>query len=104
MTAPHEIELKLEVPLEGLRKLEQSKLLRGNHLPGKGVDVVSVYFDTGKLNLRKKGVSLRVRQMGGRYLQTVKRNEPGNHPVYEGGLVPSPTSRQPWPRAARRIG
>jgi inorganic triphosphatase YgiF len=78
MTAPHEIELKLEVPLEGLRKLEQSQLLRGNHLPGKGADVISVYFDTGKLNLRKKGVSLRVRQMGGRYLQTVKRNEPGN--------------------------
>jgi triphosphatase len=78
MTAPHEIELKLEVPLEELRKLKQSKLLRGNHLPGKGADVVSVYFDTGKLNLRKKGVSLRVRQMGGRYLQTVKRNEPGN--------------------------
>jgi inorganic triphosphatase YgiF len=78
MAAPREIELKLEVPLEGLRKLERSQLLRGNHLPGKGADVVSTYFDTGKLDLRKKGVSLRVRQMGGRYLQTVKRNEPGN--------------------------
>jgi inorganic triphosphatase YgiF len=78
MVTPREIELKLEVPLEGLRKLEQSQLFCGNHLPSKGADVVSVYFDTGKLDLRKKGLSLRVRQMGGRYLQTVKRNEPGN--------------------------
>jgi inorganic triphosphatase YgiF len=78
MTAPREIELKLDIPIEGVRKLEQSLLLRGNRLPGKGADVVSVYFDTGKLKLRKKGVSLRVRQMDGQSLQTVKRNEPGN--------------------------
>jgi triphosphatase len=78
MTAPREIELKLEIPLEGLRNLERSQLLRGNHLPGRGADLVSVYYDTEKLKLRKKGISLRVRQLGGRYLQTVKRNEPGN--------------------------
>jgi triphosphatase len=78
MTAPREIELKLEVPVEGLRKLERSQLLRGNHLPRKGAELVSVYFDTRKLKLRKKGVSLRVRHMGGRLLQTIKRNEPGN--------------------------
>ncbi len=78
MTAPREIELKLEVPVEGLRKLQRSQLLRGNHLPRKGAELVSVYFDTKKLKLRKKGVSLRVRHMGGRLLQTIKRNEPGN--------------------------
>jgi len=57
MTAPREIELKLEVPVEGLRKLQRSQLLRGNHLPRKGAELVSVYFDTKKLKLRKKGVS-----------------------------------------------
>jgi len=78
MMAPREIELKLEIPAEGLRKLERSELLRGNHLPRKGAELVSVYFDTRRLKLREKGVSLRVRHMDGRHLQTVKRNEPGN--------------------------
>jgi triphosphatase len=76
MKAPRETELKLEIPIEGVRKLEESPLLRG--LPGKGADFVSVYLDTGKLKLRKAGVSLRVRQIDGRFLQTVKRSEPGN--------------------------
>jgi triphosphatase len=78
MTAPREVELKLDIPVEEMRKLEQSPLLRGNHLPGKRADLVSVYFDTGKQKLRKKGVSLRVRQIDGQFLQTVKRNESGN--------------------------
>jgi inorganic triphosphatase YgiF len=78
MTAPREIELKLEIPVEGLRKLDVSQLLRGNHLPRKGAELVSVYFDTPSLKLRKKGVSLRVRHVGGQHLQTIKRNEPGN--------------------------
>jgi inorganic triphosphatase YgiF len=75
MNAPRETELKLEIPIEAVRKLE-STLLRG--LPGKAADFISVYFDTGKLKLRKKGLSLRVRQIDGQFLQTVKRNEPGN--------------------------
>jgi triphosphatase len=78
MTAPHEIELKLEVPLEGLRKLDRSQLLRRNHLHRKGAELVSVYFDTPSLTLRKRGVSLRVRHVGEQHLQTIKCNEPGN--------------------------
>jgi triphosphatase len=78
MTAPREIELKFEIPAEGLRQLEQSRLLRGKRLPRKGAELVSVYFDTGGLKLREKGVSLRVRHMDGRHVQTLKRNEPGN--------------------------
>jgi triphosphatase len=78
MTAPREIELKLEIPLEGLRKLDRSQLLRRNHLQRKGAELVSVYFDTPSLRLRKKGVSLRVRHVGGQHLQTIKCNEPGN--------------------------
>jgi inorganic triphosphatase YgiF len=76
MKAPRETELKLEIPIEAVRKLEESPLLRG--LPGKGADLVSVYFDTGKLKLRKMGLSLRVRQIDGQFLQTVKRSESGN--------------------------
>jgi triphosphatase len=78
MTAPREIELKLEIPIEGLRKLDLSQLLRRNQLPPKGAELVSVYFDTPSLKLRKKGISLRVRHVGGQHLQTIKCNEPGN--------------------------
>jgi triphosphatase len=78
MTAPREVELKLEIPVEGLRKLNLSQLLRANHVPRKGAELVSVYFDTPNLELRKKGVSLRVRHVGEQHLQTIKRNEPGN--------------------------
>jgi triphosphatase len=78
MTAPHEIELKLEIPVEGLRKLDLSQLLRRNQLPREGAELVSVYFDTPSLKLRKKGISLRVRHVGGQHLQTIKCNEPGN--------------------------
>jgi triphosphatase len=76
MKAPRETELKLEIPIEAVPKLKESRLLRG--LPGKAADLVSVYFDTGKLNLRKEGISLRVRQIEGQFLQAVKLNEPGN--------------------------
>jgi inorganic triphosphatase YgiF len=78
MKAPCEVELKLEVSVEGLRKLDRSHLLRANHLRRKSAELVSVYFDTRRLKLRKKGVSLRVRHVGGQHLQTIKRNEPGN--------------------------
>jgi inorganic triphosphatase YgiF len=78
MTAPREIELKLEIPAKGLRKLERNQLLRENQLLSKGVELVSVYFDTQRLKLRKKGVSLRVRHVDGQHLQTIKRNEPGS--------------------------
>jgi inorganic triphosphatase YgiF len=34
---------------------------------------VSVYFDTDKHKLRKRGLMLRVRRVGNRYVQTIKR-------------------------------
>ena len=52
--------------------------MRRNQLPPKGAELVSVYFDTPSLKLRKKGISLRVRHVGGQHLQTIKCNEPGN--------------------------
>jgi inorganic triphosphatase YgiF len=36
------------------------------------VTEVSVYFDTDKHKLRKKGMMLRVRRSGDRYVQTIK--------------------------------
>jgi inorganic triphosphatase YgiF len=70
-----EIELKLEVPVHFTAQLarrarEQARLLK----PPKPSSLVSVYYDTDKQKLRNKGLTLRVRRINGRYLQTVKQD------------------------------
>jgi triphosphatase len=74
MTPPREIELKLEVPEEALARLTRSPLLRkarnGTQRP---TYLLSVYYDTDTWKLRKHGLTLRVRRLGRRYVQTVKR-------------------------------
>jgi triphosphatase len=72
MTA--EIEIKLDMPASSsaspllarrwLKRIEAAPIVRQR--------LVSVYYDTRKEALRRKGVSLRVRRGGGRYVQTVK--------------------------------
>src|SRR5262249_75507 len=74
MSAPREIELKFEVPIESLPGLNRGSLLKGVHSFGrKPARLVSVYFDTKKLKLRRKALSLRIRRVGGRVVQTVKQ-------------------------------
>src|SRR5262245_42567725 len=74
MAPPREIELKLDVPIDSLPRLTRSALLKGAAASQpKPVSVVSVYFDTDKLALRNKGLSLRVRRVNGRLVQTVKQ-------------------------------
>ena len=74
MSAPREIELKLEVPADRLSRLTGSALLRDTAVSGrKPASLVSVYFDTDNRKLRQKGLSLRVRRIGRRLVQTVKR-------------------------------
>jgi triphosphatase len=74
MTPPREIELKLEVPEEALARLTRSPLLRrtrnGTQRP---TYLLSVYYDTDTWKLHKHGLTLRVRRIGRRYVQTVKR-------------------------------
>jgi triphosphatase len=70
MTERREVEFKLEVPEGGLRELERSAPITEVH-GGSGL-LTSVYFDTDKLNLRKHGISLRVRRIGDRHIQTIK--------------------------------
>jgi inorganic triphosphatase YgiF len=74
MSPPREIELKLDVPIHSLRRLNGSSLLKGAAASaGNPASVVSVYFDTDKLKLRHHGLSLRVRRIGRRLVQTVKQ-------------------------------
>jgi triphosphatase len=74
MSAPREIELKLDVPIHALPRLTGSSLLKSAATSGrKPATVVSVYFDTKNLKLHRKGISLRVRRIGRRLVQTVKQ-------------------------------
>jgi triphosphatase len=74
MSPAREIELKLEVPSHSLHRLARSSLLHAaRKKPSKPATLVSVYFDTDKLKLRNKGLSLRVRRIGRRHVQTIKQ-------------------------------
>jgi inorganic triphosphatase YgiF len=71
-TTPKELEVKLEVDPTSLPALNKIPLIRTlKAVPTRSAEV-SVYFDTDKQKLRKKGLMLRVRRKGGRYIQTIK--------------------------------
>jgi inorganic triphosphatase YgiF len=70
-----EVELKLVTSRSALRKAMALPWLRKMAGAGgtpKHQHLTSVYFDTRKLTLRDHGVSLRVRKVGDRQLQTIK--------------------------------
>src|SRR5471030_1593984 len=86
MTPPREIELKLEVPERALARLTRIPLLRKT---GDGArraaPLISVYYDTDKLKLRKHGLTLRVRRIGRRHVQTIKRENVANSALMNRG-------------------
>jgi triphosphatase len=81
MSAPKEVELKFELAPMGMRQLKNLPLLHGLAHPPKDETEVSIYFDTPKLKLRKNGLTLRVRRIGKRRVQTIKAS--GNSSTFE---------------------
>jgi triphosphatase len=74
MPPPREIELKLEVPENSIAGLDRSSLLkRSDVVSHEPITAVSVYFDTKEMKLRSNGLSLRVRRIGRRHVQTIKQ-------------------------------
>jgi len=70
---PTEVELKLAVSPGALREAARLPWLR--HLasgPAKRNKIVSVYFDTGKCKLRDSGITLRIRRIGRKRIQSIK--------------------------------
>jgi triphosphatase len=65
-----EIELKLAAPGDALAALWQSAIATGGRTTSRRL--VSTYYDTSDLRLRRRGFTLRVRQDGDRFVQTVK--------------------------------
>jgi len=80
-TPPREIELKLEVAPASLPALKKVPLLRSLKAPPRRTSEVSVYFDTDKHKLRRNGLTLRVRRVGDRHMQTIKVD--GNSASFE---------------------
>src|SRR5262245_35658897 len=79
--ATREVELKLSAEPGLLSRLEAHPLLAESE--ARSQTVPSVYFDTDNFELRDAGLSLRVRQIDGTYVQTVKSGNFGN-PLYRG--------------------
>jgi len=69
-----EVELKFEVPPGVARHLASLPALHRNGGLAQENNLVSVYFDTPKHKLRKNGLSLRVRHIGNKRLETIKAN------------------------------
>jgi inorganic triphosphatase YgiF len=81
---PHkELEVKLELPSASIGELKKNPHLRTLKVAPKHPTEVSVYFDTDKHKLRKRGLMLRVRRVGSHYLQTIKAS--GNLAPFERG-------------------
>jgi triphosphatase len=84
-----ETELKLRIAPEEVAALRAHPLLAGGK--PRGLEVHNLYFDTPELELSRHGMALRLRRIGGRWLQTLKSGAGG-----EGGLH----SRNEWEFAA----
>ena len=67
-----EVELKLEFDPADAARLASHRALDAGLAPPEDQDLVSIYFDTPDGALHRLGVYLRVRDKGGRYVQTVK--------------------------------
>jgi inorganic triphosphatase YgiF len=81
MNTGKELEIKLELAPASLPRLKQIPLIRALEARPRPRTEVSVYFDTRKHKLHKKGVLLRVRRIGNRHIQTIKAD--GNAGLFE---------------------
>lgn len=78
MTAPLEVELKLELPPSALPQFRKLPLIRALQASAKRSSQVSVYFDSDGQKLRRHGLVLRVRRIGDRHIQTIKATQNSN--------------------------
>jgi triphosphatase len=82
--AHREIEIKLELPPAAVKRLKRHLDGHANlKEPPRQNDLVSIYFDTKRHKLRRKGFSLRVRDIDGRWVQTIKHSGNGSAGLFD---------------------
>ncbi len=86
-----ETELKLAFPAPLLPALLRHPLVAGAPKQGRAVTLHNTYFDTPAFELRARGIAVRTRRQGGKWLQTVKCAAPST-----AGLSQRPEWEQPW--------
>jgi inorganic triphosphatase YgiF len=88
-----EVELKLRIAPEDVARLKRHPLIRSLSA---GLPVTqtlnSVYFDTPKLALLGRDVTLRVRRVGGKHVQTVKTGSARQLGLFRRGEVEQPVA------------
>src|SRR3990172_6806186 len=67
-----EVELKLAFAPADAAQIASHPALEASLVPPEEQELVSIYFDTPDCALHQAGVYLRIREIGGRYVQTVK--------------------------------
>lgn len=105
--APHEIELKLELPPEAAQRIRRHPLLKP--LERETACLEATYFDTPEHELRKGGYSLRVRRNGDKIVQSLKRGG-GSAGLFDraewesqvGGAEPDAAAFEPTPLRKER--
>ncbi|WFU18380.1 CYTH and CHAD domain-containing protein [Bradyrhizobium sp. CB3481] len=72
-----ETEVKFRVPRRNIAALAHLKIPGSRMAERSESDLTSTYFDTRKRKLKRHGLVLRVRQTGGKYIQTIKKVSAG---------------------------
>ncbi|MEA2922396.1 MAG: hypothetical protein QOF07_2359 [Bradyrhizobium sp.] len=75
VSSPKEVEIKLQLPSDKSARLAGVPMLRGADGSKRSEKQVSVYFDTKRMKLKRHGLTLRVRHVGDRFIQTVKSED-----------------------------
>src|SRR5215472_17443988 len=80
-----EVELKLAAPAADVPELKRAFVKMTPAAAGVPSRLISTYYDTPDLALKRHGVSLRVREQGGRFIQTVKTTDPSGADIMKRG-------------------
>lgn len=70
-SSPLEIELKLAIGERDIWHLRRHPAVRGRHRPVT-CEILGIYYDTPDLALARRGIAVRLRRAGDRWVQTVK--------------------------------
>ncbi len=90
-----ELELKLGAAPEDLPRLEAAIVAAAGGRDVSKTSLVSTYYDTPDLALKRSGLTLRVRRQGNRFLQTVKSTRTNDDPLKRGEWEDELPSDQP---------